>query len=145
VSSYLRVLRYPDSHLLFLGQSASAVGDQAVVVSLGLFITQLTGSPTDLGLVLAAQTLPLVVLILFGGVWADRLPRHRIMIVTDWLRAALHGTLAIRIFAGAVLIWELLLILARPMQDVVFALGAPVGVVIALAFGTGCGSSLLMI
>jgi MFS family permease len=116
-----------------------------VVVSLGLFITQLTGSPTDLGLVLAAQTLPLVVLILFGGVWADRLPRHRIMIVTDWLRAALHGTLAIRIFAGAVLIWELLLILARPMQDVVFALGAPVGVVIALAFGTGCGSSLLMI
>jgi MFS family permease len=110
VSSYLRVLRYPDFRYLFLGQSASAVGDQAVVVSLGLFITQLTGSPTDLGLVLAAQTLPLVVLILFGGVWADRLPRHRIMIVTDWVRAALHGTLAILIFAGSVRIWELVAI-----------------------------------
>jgi MFS family permease len=110
VSSYLRVLRYPDFRYLFLGQSASAVGDQAVVVSLGLFITQLTGSPTDLGLVLAAQTLPLVMLLLFGGVWADRLPRHRIMIVTDVIRGALHATLAILIFAGAVRIWELVVI-----------------------------------
>jgi MFS family permease len=110
VSSYLRVLRHPDFRYLFLGQSASAVGDQAVVVSLGLFITQLTGSPTDLGLVLAAQTLPLVMLILFGGVWADRLPRHRIMIVTDLIRGTLHATLAILIFAGAVRIWELVVI-----------------------------------
>ena len=110
MSSYLRVLRHPDFRYLFLGQSASAIGDQAVVVSLGLFITQLTGSPTDLGLVLAAQTLPLVGLILFGGVWADRLPRHQIMIVTDVIRATLHTTLAILIFAGTVRIWELVVI-----------------------------------
>ena len=45
-----------------------------VVVALALFITQRTGSPTDLGLVLGAQTLPLVALLLFGGVWADRCP-----------------------------------------------------------------------
>ena len=87
MSTYLRVLRHPDFRYLFLGQSASAVGDQAVIVALALYITQRTGSATDLGLVLAAQTLPLVALILFGGVWADRLPRHRIMITTDLVRA----------------------------------------------------------
>ena len=59
---------------------------------------------------LAAQTLPLVALLLFGGVWADRLPRHRIMIVTDLTRAVLHATLAILIFTGAVQIWQLVVI-----------------------------------
>jgi MFS family permease len=91
MSSYLRVLRHPDFRFLFFGQSASAVGDQVVVVALALYITQRTGSATDLGLVLAAQTLPLVGLLLFGGVWADRLPRARIMIAADGARAALHG------------------------------------------------------
>ena len=90
MSSYLRVLRHQSFRYLFLGQTASAVGDRVVVVALALFITQRTGSPTDLGLVLGAQTLPLVALLLFGGVWADRLPRHRIMIATDISRAVLH-------------------------------------------------------
>jgi MFS family permease len=96
-----RALRHRDFRLLFLGQTASAVGDQVVIVALALFITRTTGSPTDLGLVLAAQTLPLVALLLFGGVWADRLARHRIMIWCDVVRAALHGLLAVLILAGA--------------------------------------------
>ena len=81
-----------------------------MIVALALFITQRTGSPTDLGLVLAAQTLPLAALLLFGGVWADRLPRHRIMIVTDLVRAALHATLTVLIFTGAVRIWQIVVI-----------------------------------
>jgi MFS family permease len=95
---------------LFLGQSASVVGDRAVVVAIALFVTLRTGSATDLGLVLAAQSVPLVALLLFGGVWADRLPRHRIMVVTDLLRAALHALLAALIFTGAVRIWQLVAI-----------------------------------
>ena len=62
-----------------------------MIVALALYITQRTGSPTDLGLVLAAQSLPLIALVLFGGVWADRLPRHRIMIAADYARALLHA------------------------------------------------------
>jgi hypothetical protein len=34
VNSYLRVLRHPDVRFLFLGQSASAIGDQVVIVAL---------------------------------------------------------------------------------------------------------------
>src|SRR5581483_11678231 len=98
MKSHLGVLRHPSFKYLFLGQSISSIGDRAVTVALALFITQRTGSPTDLGLVLGAQTVPLVVLLLFGGVWADRLPRHRIMIVTDVVRAGLHALLAGLIF-----------------------------------------------
>ncbi|MBV8991791.1 MAG: MFS transporter [Solirubrobacterales bacterium] len=110
MSTYLRVLRHRDFRYLFAGQAASVVGDRLVVVALALFIAQRTGSATDLGLVLGAQSLPLVALILFGGVWADRLPRHRIMLVADALRAALHGVLAVLIFTGAVAIWQLVAI-----------------------------------
>ncbi len=110
MSSYLRVLRHRDFRYLFLGQAASAVGDQVVIVALALYITQRTGSPTDLGLVLAAQSLTLVALLLFGGVWADRLARHRIMIVADLARAALHGLLAVAILAGGAEVWQMVAI-----------------------------------
>src|SRR5436305_14080220 len=110
MTSYLGVLRHQDFRYLFLGQAASMIGDRVVVVALALFITLRTGSPADLGLVLGAQTLTLVVLLLFGGRWADRLPRHRIMIATDLTRAALHATLAALILTGAVRIWHIVVI-----------------------------------
>ncbi|MDQ6806555.1 MAG: MFS transporter, partial [Actinomycetota bacterium] len=96
--------------MLFLGQAASVVGDRVVVVAIALFVTQRTGSSTDLGFVLAGQTLPLVALLLIGGVWADRLPRQRIMIATDLARAGLHALLTVLIFSGAVRIWEIVVI-----------------------------------
>ncbi len=108
--SYLHVLRYRDFRYLFLGQSVSVIGDRAVVVAIALFVTQRTGSATDLGVVLAAQSIPLVALLMFGGVWADRLPRHRIMVVTDFARAGLHALLAALIFANTLQIWELVVI-----------------------------------
>src|ERR1700730_4647312 len=110
MSSYLRVLRHPDFRYLFLGQSASVMGDRVVVVAIALYVTQTTGSATDLGLILGSQALPLVALLLLGGVWADRLPRHRIMVVADLIRAALHTTLAILIFAGGASVWQLAVI-----------------------------------
>jgi MFS family permease len=110
VNSYLRVLRHKNFRYLFLGQSASVIGDRVVVVAIALFVTQTTGSASDLGLILAAQALPLVALLLFGGVWADRLPRHRIMIAADLARAGLHTTLAVLIFTGAVRVWQIAVI-----------------------------------
>jgi MFS family permease len=110
MSLYLRVLRHRDFRYLFLGQSASAVGDQVVIVALALYITQRTGSPTDLGLVLAAQSLPLIALVLFGGVWADRLARHRIMTAADYARALLHGVLAALIVLGGASVAEMIVI-----------------------------------
>jgi MFS family permease len=105
-----RVLRHRDFRLLWLAQSASVIGDNIVLVALALFIIERTGSATDLGLVLAAQALPLVAFLLVGGVWADRLPRHRVMVATDLVRFALHALLAALIFASTVAIWQLVVI-----------------------------------
>jgi len=101
-----RVLRHRDFRYLWLAQSSSVIGDHIVVVALALFVIEHTGSTTDLGLVLAAQSLPLVSFLLFGGVWADRLPRHRVMLATDVLRFTLHALLAALIFAGVASIWR---------------------------------------
>ena len=86
------------------------VGDRLVVVALALFVTDLTGSATDVGLVLGAQTLPLVAFLLIGGVWADRLPRapphdrHRPR------AGGLHALLALLIFTDLVEIWHIVVI-----------------------------------
>jgi predicted MFS family arabinose efflux permease len=110
MTKYLGVLRHRDFRYLFLGQSASAVGDQVVIVALALYITQRTGSATDLGVVLAAQALPLIALILLGGVWADRMARQRIMIAADVARASLHGVLAVLILTGGATVAEMIVI-----------------------------------
>ena len=104
------VLRQRDFRNLLLGQAASTIGDRIVFVALALYVTEI-GSPTDVGIVLAAATLPLVAFLLIGGVWADRLPRHRVMIVDrpDPLRRCTR-VLAALIFTGAVEIWHLVVI-----------------------------------
>src|SRR4051794_30273408 len=106
----LRVLRHRDFRLMWLGQGAGVIGDGIVVVALALFVVDLTGSATDLGVVLAAYSLPLIGFLLVGGVLADRLPRHRVVVATDLVRCALHALLALLIVAGAVRIWQLVAI-----------------------------------
>jgi MFS family permease len=110
VRHLLRVLRHRDFRLLWLANSASAVGDRIVMVALALFVVQLTGSATDVGLVLAAYNLPLIVFLLVGGVVADRFPRHRVAVATDVARCALHGLLAVLIVTGEVRISHLVAI-----------------------------------
>lgn len=105
-----RLWRETDFRWLFLSQTISTTGDRIVLVALALLVTERTGSTTDLGIVVAAQTTALVTFLLIGGVWADRLPRHRIMVSTDLIRAALHTLLAVLIFADALAIWQLVAI-----------------------------------
>lgn len=103
------VLRHADFRYLWLGQSASSIGYRITLVALALYVDDI-GTPSDVGLVLAAQSLPLIVLLLFGGVWADRLPRQKLMIATDVARAGLHGLLALLILTGTVEIWHIVVI-----------------------------------
>jgi MFS family permease len=102
--------RHKDFRWLFLSQSISTTGDRIVLVALALLVTERTGSTADLGIVIAAQTTALVTFLLIGGVWADRLPRHRIMLSTDLVRAALHALLAILIFTDELTLGQLIAI-----------------------------------
>jgi MFS family permease len=95
----LHVLRHPSFRALWLGQTVSGVGDSMVLVALALYVTRKTGSPRDVGLVLGAATTSLILFLLVGGVWADRLPRRRLMIGADLVRFAAQATLAALIFA----------------------------------------------
>lgn len=104
-----RALSHRDFRLLWLAQAASTLGDRVVVVALALYVTDI-GSPSDVGIVLAANMTPFIVLLLIGGVWADRLPRQRVMIATDVVRFALHALLAALVFAGDVPIWQIAVI-----------------------------------
>jgi MFS family permease len=103
------VLRHREFRLLLAGQSASTLGDRIVLVALALYVTDI-GSPTDVGIVLAAHALPLVGFLLIGGVWADRLPRHRVMLATDLIRFGLHALLAALIVTGNAEIWAIAVI-----------------------------------
>ena len=53
----VRVLREREFRLLWLGQSASTIGDRLVFVALALYVTEI-GTPTDVGIVLAAHAVP---------------------------------------------------------------------------------------
>jgi MFS family permease len=108
----LGVLRLRNFRRVFLAQSVSVFGDGITPVALTFAVLDLTGSGTDLGLVLAAQSLPLAALALVGGVWADRLPREKVMIASDLIRAAVQATAAGLLLSGVAQIWQLALLAA---------------------------------
>lgn len=93
--------------LLLVGQAISALGDRLVPVALAFAVLELTGSVTDLGIVLAAQTGPLVVFVLLGGVWADRLPRQAVMLACDGVRAVAQALSAALLLGGDAHVWQL--------------------------------------
>jgi MFS family permease len=99
--------------LLFAGQAVSVVGDALFPVALAFAVLDdLDGTPAQLGIVLAAQTVPMAVLILASGVWADRLNRRNVMIVSDLGRAAVQATLAILLISGAAELWHVIVLVA---------------------------------
>ena len=87
-----RALREREFRLLFAGQTVSLVGEGMVGVALAFAVLDLTGSVTDLGLVLAAFTLPLVAFLLVGGVLADRFQPRRVMLGSDLARFLSQGS-----------------------------------------------------
>jgi MFS family permease len=90
------LLRDRSYRRLLIGQTLSALGDYAMFLALAVWVKSLTGSSAQAGLAI----LPFVVPSLFGpalGVYVDRLPRRRVMIVTDVAAAAsLLPLLAVR-------------------------------------------------
>ncbi len=90
-----------------MGQAVSALGDRLVPVSLAFAVLDLTGSVTDLGIVLAAQTAALVLVVPLGGVWADRLPRQRVMLASDGVRLLAQGASAALLLSGSAHVWQL--------------------------------------
>src|SRR5438876_12369842 len=89
------VLAERDFRLLFIGRTISLFGSAFAPIALAFAVITLTGSPSDLGLVLSAYMLAHLVFLLAGGVWADRLPRHLVMVASDLLSGVSQITFAV--------------------------------------------------
>ena len=108
----LPALHHRDFALLFSGQAISVIGDALFPVALAFAVLELDGSPSSLGLVLAAQALPLALFALVGGVVGDRLSRQKLMLASDLARAAIQAVAAALLIAGVAEIWHLAVLAA---------------------------------
>jgi MFS family permease len=109
----LPVLRHRDFRLLFYGQAVSVLGDALFPVALAFAVLDgLDGSPAELGFVLAAQVVPMTFLVLVAGVWADRVSRRRLMLLSDAGRCAVQATAAALLLTGAAELWHLIVLVA---------------------------------
>ncbi len=89
------VLGIPGFRLLWVGQTVSTVGDQIFPIAVTISVLDAGGDASEVGLVLAARWLALVLFVLAGGVWADRLPRRRVLMGSDAFRAAAVAVLVV--------------------------------------------------
>jgi len=119
----LGALEERNFRLLWLGQTGSTVGDGLTFVAIAFAVLGIGGSATDIGIVFAAYSLPNVVFLLAGGVWADRLPRNLVMVGSDALRAVVQTGLAFLLFTGTAEIWHI--ILAAALHGTASAFFAP--------------------
>jgi MFS family permease len=122
-------LREREFRRLFAGRTISMAGSAMAPVALAFAVLDLTGSTTDLGLVLAAREIPTVAFILFGGVWADRLPRHRVMVASNLLSGASQAAAAALLISGGARIWQLAALAAVNGSSSAFFFPASTGVV----------------
>lgn len=102
----LRALRQRPFALLWTGQTLSRVGDFVYEVALAWWVLQVTGSAAVMGSVLVVTFLPMLLLLLVGGVAVDRLHRPRLMIASDLARAAVVLGVAALAFADRLEVWH---------------------------------------
>src|SRR5919107_1528534 len=96
----------------FASRTTDTLGSMMAGVALAFAVLGVTDSATALGQVLAAHTIPLVVLMLYGGVLADRYPRTLVIQVSNLVAAASQGTLAVLVITGRAELWMFLVLAA---------------------------------
>ena len=102
-------MRYPAFRSYWLGSLASVSGYQMFQASqFWLVHNELKGSPLFLGYVGLANAIPAITLNLFGGVFADRLEKRRLIVATQTILASLIFLLATLTLLDLVRIWHVL-------------------------------------
>src|SRR5579884_1317991 len=105
-----RTFRALDSYnyrLFISGQLVSQCGTWLQRTAQAWLVLDLTGSPVALGLITALQTLPILLLSLFGGVIADRVPKRRFLIFLLTGETIQAAVLAVLTISGQIQVWEI--------------------------------------
>ncbi len=100
-------LAIPNYRRYMAGQSVSLIGTWMQMAAQSWLVLSITGSSTTLGLIVALQTLPVLLLGPYGGVIADRVDKRRLMVILQMamgLQALILGALTV---TGAVRLWEI--------------------------------------
>jgi transmembrane secretion effector len=100
-------LRGRNFRLLLACNVISTAGSAGAVVALPFAVLAIGGSASDVGYVAAAYLLPGVAFLPLGGVVADRLPRHRVMVAANALQALAQAASAVLVLTGHARVWEL--------------------------------------
>jgi len=108
----LRSLRHRDFRRFWFGLIISVTGTWMQNAAQGWLVYQLTKSPLYLGIVGACGSLPILLFSLPAGVIADRVSKHRLVMVTQALAAIQAGVLALLVYTGAVQVWYVMLLAA---------------------------------
>ncbi|HWL35729.1 MAG TPA: MFS transporter [Frankiaceae bacterium] len=107
LSGRFAVLGERDYRLFFTGQVVTLIGDFMLPVALSFAVLERFDDPGSLGLVLTAFSTPMVVLLLFGGVVADRIPRRTVLITADVVSCVVQAAAAALLFTDGWQIWQL--------------------------------------
>lgn len=116
-------LRAPAFRWLLTGRTINLLGSAVAPIALAFAVLDLTGSTTDLGLVVAARSLMNVLLLLYGGVLADRLPRRLLLVGSASGAALTQAAVAALVLTGTGEIWSLALLSA--VNGAVSGVGMP--------------------
>lgn len=103
-------LRSRNFRLFWLGQIVSTIGTSLQVVAEGWLIYDLTQSTFWLGMVGLIGLLPVVPISLLGGVLIDRVPRRKLIILTQaslMIQAVVFALLAL---SGEIRLWHVILL-----------------------------------
>jgi len=96
----------PNFRRYFAGQSVSLTGTWMQTVAQGWLVLQLTDSGTAVGVLVALQTLPVLLLGPYAGVVADRLDKRRLMIRLQSAMGVLAAVLGVLTVTGVVELWH---------------------------------------
>jgi MFS family permease len=116
------VLGERDFRLFFVGNAVSLVGDYMLPVALSFAVLERYDAG-GLGLVLTAHSLPMVLMLLVGGVVADRASRRGVLIASDTVSCVAQALAAALLFTGDWQLWQLAALEA--VRGVAFAFAGP--------------------
>src|ERR1044071_8390701 len=106
----MSAFQHRNYRLFFGGQLISLVGTWMQQVAQAWLVLELTHDPFWLGIVSAAQFIPVMILGLFAGVAADALPKRRVLIATQTAMMVLAVVLAALVISGVVQVWMIVLL-----------------------------------
>ena len=102
-------LRERNVRLLVASGAVDALGNNMAAIALAFAVLQI-GSAADLGYVFLAREIPIVIFLLAGGVWADRVSRKVLLVLGDVATGSAQATTALLFLTHHATIWRVALL-----------------------------------